>query len=255
MRLIRHLRPNHRNRAWILAALIVLSLDSARAQQNPVTGQVEVLEAGAKNQADAPNDPKAAPNAVVWLVPSPDDPSSPGSQRAHSSAQLVQRNKSFEPHVLVVEVGTVVQFPNKDPFFHNVFSLFDGKRFDLGLYEAGSSNSVRFERPGISFIFCNIHPEMSAVIIAVPTPFYAVSDAAGRWTMANVPDGRYQFHVWYERSSTDSLAKLQRDLVISDSHRALESIRVTSDAAPTSAHKNKYGKDYVPASSPAYSNP
>ena len=63
-------------------------------------------------------------------------------------------------------MGAVVQFPNHDPFFHNVFSLFEGKRFDLGLYEAGSSRNVSFDRPGISYIFCNIHAEMSAVVIA-----------------------------------------------------------------------------------------
>ena len=251
-----HLRQNSHRCGWIIAAAIFfLSLTSAPAQQSPVTGQVEALETPANKPADAARDAKAAPNAVVWLVPLADDPPSSRLQRPSSSAQLIQRNKSFEPHVLVVEVGTLVQFPNKDPFFHNVFSLFEGKRFDLGLYEAGSGNSVRFDRPGISFLFCNIHTEMSAVVVAVPTPYYAVSDAAGRWTIPNVPDGRYQFHIWYERSSSESLAKLQHELVLSDSRRTLETIRVTSDAAPLSAHKNKYGKDYVPAAGSAYSNP
>ena len=76
----------------------------------------------------------------------------------------------FTPHILVVPVGSVVRFPNADPFFHNVFSLFDGKRFDLGLYEAGSTKEVTFSREGLSYIFCNIHPEMSAVVISLSTP-------------------------------------------------------------------------------------
>jgi hypothetical protein len=114
---------------------------------------------------------------------------------------------------------------------------------------------VRFDRVGISFLFCNIHPEMSAVVIAVPTPYHAVSDAAGRWTISNVPNGRYRLHVWYERSSEETLAKLQSDIVLSDTNRTLETLRVAGDVAPNSAHKNKYGKDYVPPSSPAYSNP
>jgi len=157
--------------------------------------------------------------------------------------------------VLAIRVGSVVQFPNKDPFFHNVFSLFDGKRFDLGLYEAGSSNSVRFDRPGISYLFCNIHPDMSAVVIAVPTPYFAVTDISGLWTIPNVPDGRYRLHLWYERSSPEDLEKLQRDIAITENSRLLEPIRVVGSATANSAHKNKYGKDYVPASSPAYSNP
>ncbi len=121
---------------------------------------------------------------------------------------ITQRDKAFEPHLLVVPVGTVVQFPNKDPFFHNVFSLFDGKRFDLGLYEAGSSKPVHFDRAGVSFLFCNIHPEMSAVIVAVGSPYYAVSDKDGHVTLPNVPDGRYEVRVWYERSMPEELKKL-----------------------------------------------
>src|SRR2546430_5669857 len=112
--------------------------------------------------------------------------------------RLVQKNKSFEPHVLVVPVGSLVEFPNRDPFFHNVFSLFEGKRFDLGLYESGTTRSLRFDRPGISYLFCNIHPEMSAVIIALDTPYYASSNAGGQIAIPNVPVGQYMLHVWRE---------------------------------------------------------
>ena len=115
---------------------------------------------------------------MVWLSPI-------GS---HTSAKtfpnhplrLTQHNKSFEPHLLVVPVGAVVQFPNRDPFFHNVFSLFEGKRFDLGLYEAGTTRNVSFDRPGVSYIFCNIHAEMSAVVIALDTPYYGISNRPRR---------------------------------------------------------------------------
>jgi plastocyanin len=240
---------------WMATAAVLLFVPSARAQEASVSGQIEIQETNAKNQANSAHHANAASNPVVWLVSLADKPESPSAQRPHGPAQLVQRNKSFEPHVLVVQVGSTVQFPNKDPFFHNVFSLFDGKRFDLGLYEAGSTNSVRFDRPGISFILCNIHPEMSAVIIAVPTSFFAVSDAEGRWTIPNVPNGRYRLHVWYERSSDETLAKMQSDVLLSDASRSLAVIRIAADAAPSPAHKNKYGKDYVPPSSPAYSNP
>ena len=105
----------------------------------------------------------------------------------------MQRNKSFDPHVLVVPVGSVVAFPNHDPFFHNVFSLFEGKRFDLGLYEAGSTRDVHFDKPGISYIFCNIHPEMSAVVLALDTPYYGVSDPHGQVVIANVPAASTRF--------------------------------------------------------------
>ena len=88
-------------------------------------------------------------------------------------AVLQQKNKTFEPHLLVVTKGSTVDFPNRDPWFHNVFSLFNGKRFDLGLYEAGTSRTVHFDREGISYIFCNIHPEMSAVVVVLASQYFA----------------------------------------------------------------------------------
>jgi hypothetical protein len=149
-------------------------------------------------------------------------------------------------------VGSVVDFPNHDPFFHNVFSLFEGKRFDLGLYEAGTTNSVRFDRAGVSFIFCNIHPEMSAVVVAVDTPYYGVSNKAGNITLGNVPDGKYEMHVWYERSLPEDLKGLVRTVHISESSRELGTIVLPENPGFTSAHKNKYGQDYVPPPSPGY---
>src|SRR6185295_5385878 len=89
--------------------------------------------------------------------------------------RMVQKNKKFEPRLLAIPIGSSVDFPNQDPFFHNVFSLYNGKRFDLGLYEAGGSKTVRFDKAGVSFIFCNIHPEMTATVFVVSTPYYAVS--------------------------------------------------------------------------------
>src|SRR5246127_2367910 len=108
----------------------------------------------------------------------------------------------FTPHLLVVPMGSQVEFPNQDPFFHNVFSLFNGKRFDLGLYESGTSRAVRFDREGVSYIFCNIHPEMGAVVLALNTPYYAVSGAAGMVTIHNVPPGSYRLHLWSEAAQS-----------------------------------------------------
>jgi plastocyanin len=250
-----HLNPIRLIGDCFAAFALFLSVPFANAQEAPVTGQIEVLKPGAKTESAAANRVKSAANTAVWLTPLGDGSGVSNEKRSHAPNQLLQRNKSFEPHILVVEVGTVVQFPNKDPFFHNVFSLFDGKRFDLGLYEAGSSNSVHFDRPGISYLFCNIHPEMSAVVLAVPTSYFAVADAAGRWAIPHVPNGHYRLHVWYERSSEEDLAKLQRDIVISDANRTLETVRVVDNPTQNPNHKNKYGKDYVPAATPAYSNP
>jgi plastocyanin len=186
-------------------------------------------------------------NVVVWLTPvaglsKRDD----GIQnRPHTRRfRLMQRHKRFEPHVLVVPVGSVVDFPNLDPFFHNVFSLFEGKRFDLGLYEAGTTHSVNFDRPGVCYIFCNIHPEMSAVVVVLKTPYYAVSNRAGEVAIAAVPPGRYLMSVWNERCPPEVLKVFPREVTISASERSLGTIRLIESGDVLASHKNKYGRDY-----------
>jgi hypothetical protein len=124
-----------------------------------------------------------------------------------------------------------------------VFSLFEGKRFDLGLYEAGTTRTVHFDRVGVSYIFCNIHPEMNAVVIALKTPYYGISDAAGKVVIPDVAAGRYTLQVWAEATGLDRLKSLSRVVSISESDRSLGVIHVVQDRPPA-PHKNKYGRDY-----------
>ena len=157
---------------WLSALLVCSGL--ALAQEVTLTARVALVG------SDQGSRPHEAGGVVLWLTPAAGmDSASLPALHEPSQPRLVQHNKSFEPHVLVVPVGSMVAFPNRDPFFHNVFSLFEGKRFDLGLYEAGSTRDVHFDKPGISYIFCNIHPEMSAVVIALDTPYYGISDQRG----------------------------------------------------------------------------
>src|SRR5579862_3657666 len=231
------------------AILAVLSAVRTFAQQTTVTASVAVTRAGKSRSRDASN-------VVLWLTPTdPTVASAPVSKPA-SKPRLVQRNKSFEPHVLVVPVGAMVAFPNRDPFFHNVFSLFEGKRFDLGLYEAGSTRDVLFDKAGISYIFCNIHAEMSAVVIALATPYYGVSDKRGQIVVPDVPDGRYMLHTWYEAGAPETLNAMAREVTISDSNSNIGLLRLPAPAAVQS-HKNMYGRDYTPPApgSPAYEHP
>jgi plastocyanin len=166
-----------RSFGWIaMAGLCACSL-FAQSQPAPVSVVVMVVNPKTEKKALTAASVPDLSNIAVWLTPVG---ASAGSAAATSSGrplpQVTQSNKSFAPRVLVVQAGTAVQFPNKDPFLHNVFSLFDGKRFDLGFYEAGSSKTVHFDRAGVSFLFCNIHPEMSGAVIAVDTPYFGLSD-------------------------------------------------------------------------------
>lgn len=229
--------------AWLLA--------TAPAGLAGVTVNGRVSVTGGSKQA------KPSP-AVVWLTPlsDPAGPApDPGAQP--SPYRLVQKGKEFHPHLLIVPVGAMVEFPNLDPFFHNVFSLFDGKRFDLGLYEAGSTRSIRFTRAGISYIFCNIHPEMSAVIIAMGTPYYGVSSASGEISILNVPPGRYRLEVWREGTLPGELKKLGREITVAQDSVSMGTLHFNDSGRIILSHKNMYGRDYDNTGSPnsPYDNP
>jgi plastocyanin len=131
------------------------------------------------------------PNTVVWLE-------APQAAPPPSRVKVVldQRNLNFYPRVLAVRVGTTVDFPNNDRVFHNVFSFRDGKRFDLGMYPIGTLRHVTFDKPGLSRLFCNIHPNMAAYVMAVDTPYFSVADGQGAFMITAVPPATYTYHTW-----------------------------------------------------------
>jgi plastocyanin len=119
-------------------------------------------------------------------------------------AVMDQRNESFVPHVLAITTGTTVEFPNSDRFYHNVFSLSKTKTFDLGRYAAGHSKAIRFDRPGIVRVFCDIHSHMNAYILVFSHPFFALTDADGRYRIDNVPSGTYGIVAWNEGTPSET---------------------------------------------------
>src|SRR5437588_7152148 len=237
-----------RRRMEICVSLLLGSF--AWGQATTVTARVEFQKSGGLEN------PTSASNVAMWLTPLNLSAGVADESPRRPRPRLVQRNKHFEPHIIVVPVGSSVEFPNRDPFFHNVFSLFEGKRFDLGLYEAGSSRDVHFDKPGVSYIFCNIHPEMSAVVIAVETPYYATSDARGEIAIRNVPAVRYTLRVWYEAALAETLNSMTREITVSEDNLVLGALRLARVKVAQS-HKNKYGRDYDPPApdSPAYQHP
>jgi plastocyanin len=198
-----------------------------------------------------------ASKLVVWLTPLGNTRAvSPPQQQSSQIPQLVQKDKSFQPSLLVIPAGGKVEFPNHDPFFHNVFSLFDGKRFDLGLYESGTTRFVEFDKPGISFIFCNIHAQMSAVVIAVNTPYYGISDRRGEISIKDVVPGRYQMHVFHPSVSPEALHTAEREITVTAADTFLGTFSLAESDFDL-AHKNKYGRDYdrPDPDNPAYARP
>src|SRR5690348_5605425 len=238
--------------AMCLGVLFAASIAAAEGGKGPATspdiareatvhGNVAVVHASKAQHGNA--------DVVVWLTPL--DRAINEVSLPPTKARLVQRNKRFEPHVVAITVGSAIDFPNLDPFFHNVFSIYRGKPFDLGLYERGTSRSVRFMRPGVSYIFCNIHPEMSAAVIALRTPYFAMTGDDGRFTIPHVPAGRYKMELWYEFAAPEETDKLQRAIEVAAGQDELPSIALHSTDA-VHEHLNKYGETYDQSHPPSY---
>jgi plastocyanin len=229
----------------IAAAVAMATVAGGGARRAEAQGTLDVsahLEVPSSNAKWAARNAVSHPPAVAWLTPL-DGQSAPDPDTSLQYT-LLQKNKEFLPHLLVVPVGSVVHFPNADPFFHNVFSLFNGRRFDLGLYETGSTREVTFGREGISYIFCNIHPQMSAVVIALSTPFYAVAEPHGLFELNKVPPGDYLLQVWVQGADPTDLKALTRKVSVSADHADLGVIPLPHAPHPPSPHTNKYGKPY-----------
>ena len=161
-----------------------------------------------------PRDPAGYRRAVVYFETAP---RGAFEDRDPVRATLDQRNERFVPHVVAVTVGAVVDFPNNDRTYHNVFSLSKTKRFDLGRYAAGRSKSVRFDRPGIVRVFCDIHSHMNAFILVFAHRYFAVTDAVGRYHIDNVPPGTYTLSAWFDGDVRD-----QRTITVTPDARTLE---------------------------------
>ena len=192
-----------------MAALAALALSTGTPPQGTgvIRGRVEILDRGpamsrpsVADVAAMPHDPVNRRQAVVYLETAP---RGAFAELPAARARLDQRHEQFVPHVLAITVGTIVDFPNHDQTFHNVFSLSPVQNFDLGRYPAGQSKALRFDKAGIVPVFCDIHSHMSAYILVFNHPFFALTDDDGRYTISGVPAGSYTVMVWSEMGKAD----------------------------------------------------
>jgi plastocyanin len=190
---------------------------------------------------------------VVWLEPVKpvDQGHGPTSTK---KATITQKGKRFSPHVLAVQVGTEVSFPNFDPIFHNAFSTFDGQIFDVGLYPPGTTRIVHFRRAGVVRVFCNIHHEMSAIIVVLPVRWFASSSGDGTFSIGDVPPGEYILSVFHERATEANLLRLRRRIRVEspDSAHDVGRISISEAGYLPVPHRNKYGREYDPNADRSY---
>lgn len=205
-------------------------IDDDAAPAAPVSGRVTVLDKNNRLAEDVSM-------AVVWLQPQENVPVHP------DSVEITMSDKDFEPHVVVVPVGSVVSFPNHDPFDHNVFSRSDAGPFDLGRYDRGETASTTFRRPGIVRVYCNIHAHMSAVVAVRDNRYFTQPLADGTFTIPAVPPGEYTVHAWHERAKEFTPGHVMvgaagvSDMAIELDAREYEFVQ----------HLNKFGQPYSEA--------
>jgi plastocyanin len=234
--------------AWriFFSTLAAYSAAAASTAGSTVRGSVELT--GSRERVVLKH--KDLSGVVVWLEPLGGSP----SPIATRTVQMAQKSKTFQPHVVVIPVGGSVSFPNFDPIFHNAFSNFNGQIFDVGLYKPGSSRTVVFKRQGVVRVFCNIHPQMSALIVVLNTPYFATSGKSGGFEISGVPPGDYQFHVFHERAAIETLQALARNIAVNGAPVGLPPVVISESGYLQVPHKNKFGKEYPPVieDQPAY---
>jgi len=217
----------------VLCAVLLASLAPAAT----VTGKVELRDSKDPTVRKRMN----FSGVVVWLEPTVAKKPAPGPA---DHARMTQKDKTFAPHILAVPVGAVVDFPNFDPIFHNVFSTYDGQIFDLALYPPGTSRSVTFKSPGIVRVFCNIHSSMSAIIAVLDTPYFDTTKKDGGFELRDVPGGEYRLHVFHERATQATLDALVRRVNVVGDTLALPPLAISESGYLAIPHLNKFGHEY-----------
>jgi plastocyanin len=208
-------------------ALLVVALAAARAEAGGVTGQVQLLEKGGARANDHSE-------VVVFLE------GVKAAKPKPASATVVMKAKSFTPHVTVVPVGGTVEFPNEDPIFHNAFSVSPENKFDLELYKRPKTGSWTFKAPGVVNVYCNIHPQMSAVVVVRDNPFYAKAAKDGSFSIEGVPAGKYTLVAWHERGGDKAV-----EVVVPAEGAVAANLTLDGSKYKRVQHKNKHGKDYA----------
>ena len=174
---------------------------------------------------------------LLWLEPT----GGKAPQRAPMIYQMTTRGKAVVPHVLAIPVGSTVEFPNDDPISHNLFSLSSNNAFDLGLYRRGAGKSQRFDTPGLVNVYCNVHPNMSAVILVMDTPYYAFADQGGNYSLSGVPAGRYRLIAWNEQGG-----EIESPIEVTATGTVTGNVALMLDSRNyrLTQHMNKLGKPY-----------
>ena len=219
-------------RRWVCAAAVIAVplLPIPSAAQGAITGRIAINEKPGEKTTDFAS-------GVVYLT------AKSGSPRfTESKVQMAMNGRNFSPRVRTVTVGSTVEYPNQDPFKHNIFSTAAGASFDLGEYGSGTKGVNKFTKAGAFPVYCNIHAKMTGFVVVVSTPWFAQASADGRWEIARVPAGKYELHAWHERGGEQV-----QQIDVPATGLAMADLAFDARGFKEQPHKNKFGKDYANA--------
>lgn len=209
-------------------ALALAAPGASASAQGSVSGRITITERPGERTTDIGN-------TVIYLVPK----AGASARTRPTSATIAMNERTFLPRVRVVTPGSKVEFPNQDPFRHNIFSTTRGAVFDLGLYPTGESKDATFRRAGAFPVYCNIHPRMTAFVVVAPTPWYTTAGADGRWSISDVPAGEYTLHVWHERAEA-----VEQEVTVAAAGAPGTDVTIDARGFRFAQHKNKFGQEY-----------
>ncbi len=219
-------------RRWTAVLTGALTLaPSALVAQVTVSGQLSLLEQPGETSYDLAT-------AVIYLVPA----AGTHVKLKTENVTVTMHDRDFGPHVSVTTVGSTVRFENQDPFAHNAFSNSKSGTFDFGLSDRGTTVQRRLKHTGVYPVFCNVHARMSAWVVVVATPYYALAGTDGRFTIARVPPGRYTLHAWHPRGG-----EMTRSITVTDESLSDVAIELDARGFRATKHKNKLGQAYPDA--------
>jgi plastocyanin len=220
-------------RVRCLLAVAALAL-AVPAAGGTITGRVDLVDKPGRRNSDLSD-------VVVFVdgVRVKPRPATLGVIKPGHAASVVMKGKSFIPHVVAVPVGGTVEFPNEDPIFHNAFSVSGDNRFDLALYKRPKSGSATFQHPGVVKVYCNIHPQMSAVVVVRDNPYFTKVEPDGTFTVDNVPAGRHTVKAWHERAGEAAV-----EVTVPEKGAVTAALKLDATTYKKEQHKNKFGKDY-----------
>jgi plastocyanin len=214
--------------AGLSLPLVSSALAQANVVKTVVSGRLTVQDRGNRSATDVGQ-------SVIWL-----ETTAPATRMTPTRSETFTEGKQFLPRVSVIPIGSTIAFPNHDPFSHNVFSLSPEARFDLGLYGRNESKSTQFLRAGIVRVYCNVHPQMSAIVVVRDNPFYTQPGADGTFTLNDVPPGNYVLHAWHERGGETT-----RTITVPATGLRSAAVQLDARGYRFVQHLNKFGQPYT----------